>query len=137
MVPWLETFCEPIATAAGGDLGFWVRDASLLNGPSAAKGQAAGFGTYDHSNQTLAAGIPTGCAPGDIVIAAIGSNTGSAPVLPPGWQRTPEVQLSSYRLTIAFRRATDHDGCTLSGTSQAQWETALVSLGTDGPSPNR
>ncbi|WP_246193392.1 hypothetical protein [Kitasatospora atroaurantiaca] len=99
-----------------------------FHGISAAKGQAAGFGTYDHSNRTIAAGIPTGCAPGDLVIAAIGSNSGPAPALTPGWQLLPELQLSSYRLTIAFRRTSAHEGCTLTGTSQAQWETALVSL---------
>jgi len=99
-----------------------------FHGISAAKGQAAGFGTYDHGNQTIAAGIPVGCAPGDLVVAAIGSNSGPAPAPAPGWQRLPELQLSSYRLTIVFRRATDHEGCILTGVSQAQWETALVSL---------
>lgn len=30
VVPCLETFCEPVETEAGGDLAFWVRDASPL-----------------------------------------------------------------------------------------------------------
>jgi DNA-binding XRE family transcriptional regulator len=105
-----------------------------FHGISAAQGQASGFGTYDHSNQTLAAGITAGCAPGDLVMAAIGSNTGPGPVLAQGWHHLPELQLSSYRLTIVYRSATGHDGCVLTGVSRAQWETALVSFRSDGPS---
>ncbi|MFD3557966.1 DUF6368 family protein [Streptomyces goshikiensis] len=30
VVPWLETFCEPVETKAGGDVDFWVRDGSAL-----------------------------------------------------------------------------------------------------------
>ncbi|MFG3228822.1 DUF6368 family protein [Kitasatospora sp. NPDC048194] len=30
VVPWLETFCEPVETGTGGDLAFWVRDPSPL-----------------------------------------------------------------------------------------------------------
>ncbi|MFE9802911.1 DUF6368 family protein [Streptomyces goshikiensis] len=30
VVPWLESFCEPVETKAGGDLDFWVRDGSAV-----------------------------------------------------------------------------------------------------------
>ncbi|MFD8703047.1 DUF6368 family protein [Kitasatospora sp. NPDC059648] len=30
VVPWLETFCDPVDTKAGGDVDFWVRDGSAL-----------------------------------------------------------------------------------------------------------
>jgi hypothetical protein len=106
-----------------------------FHGISAAKGQAAGTGAYnDHGNQSLTVGIAAGCAPGDLVVAAIGSNSGPAPTLTPGWQRLPELQLSSYRLTVVLRHATAHEHCALTGTSQAQWGAALVSLQTDEPS---
>ncbi|MFE4874921.1 hypothetical protein [Streptomyces sp. NPDC056682] len=95
---------------------------------TAARGEAAGFAPYDHGSRPLAVGISNGCAPGDLVFAAVGSNSGPAPQLASGWQRLPELKLSSYRLTVAFRRAARHDDCSLTGTSTAQWETALVSL---------
>ncbi|MEK2491188.1 DUF6368 family protein [Kitasatospora purpeofusca] len=30
VVPWLESFCEPIEATVGGDLEFWVRDSSAV-----------------------------------------------------------------------------------------------------------
>ncbi len=39
VVPWLETFCEPLESKAGRDLDFWVRDGSAL-----------GLQAFDHSN---------------------------------------------------------------------------------------
>ncbi|MEU2623031.1 DUF6368 family protein [Streptomyces sp. NPDC007157] len=30
VVPWLETFCDPVETKASGDVDFWVRDGSAL-----------------------------------------------------------------------------------------------------------
>ncbi|MFD9374155.1 DUF6368 family protein [Streptomyces sp. NPDC059999] len=30
VIPWLETFCDPVETKAGGDVDFWVRDSSSL-----------------------------------------------------------------------------------------------------------
>ncbi|MEV8530235.1 MULTISPECIES: hypothetical protein [unclassified Streptomyces] len=99
-----------------------------FHGVAAARGQAAGFGPYDHSSRPIAVGMSNGCAPGDLVFAAVGSNSGPAPHLASGWQRLPGLQLSSYRLTVAFRRATHYADCSLTGTSNAQWETALVSL---------
>ncbi|MFE7590823.1 DUF6368 family protein [Kitasatospora sp. NPDC057512] len=34
VVPWLETFCEPVETKADGDVDFWVRDGSALGLPA-------------------------------------------------------------------------------------------------------
>ncbi|WP_327075657.1 DUF6368 family protein (plasmid) [Kitasatospora purpeofusca] len=34
VVPWLETFCEPVKTKAGGEVDFWVRDGSALGLPT-------------------------------------------------------------------------------------------------------
>ncbi|MFE5587627.1 DUF6368 family protein [Kitasatospora sp. NPDC056531] len=31
VVPWLETFCDPVETKASGSVDFWVRDGSPLN----------------------------------------------------------------------------------------------------------
>lgn len=33
VVPWLESFCEPVETRAVGDLDFWVRDGSAVGLP--------------------------------------------------------------------------------------------------------
>lgn len=95
---------------------------------TAARGQAACFGPYDHGSRPIAVGISNGCTPGDLVFAAVESNSGPAPHLTSGWQRLPQLQLSFYRLTVVFHRATHSDDCSRTGTSNAQWETALVSL---------
>ncbi|MEW5627230.1 DUF6368 family protein [Streptomyces hydrogenans] len=43
VVPWLETFCDPVETEADGDLRFWVRDASLLGLTNVDPASAGGF----------------------------------------------------------------------------------------------
>lgn len=30
VVPWLETFCDPVETRVSGDVDFWVRDGTAL-----------------------------------------------------------------------------------------------------------
>ncbi|MFF5638485.1 DUF6368 family protein [Streptomyces sp. NPDC012825] len=34
VVPWLESFCEPVGTKVGSDLEFWVRDGSAVGLPA-------------------------------------------------------------------------------------------------------
>ncbi|MGW7366961.1 DUF6368 family protein [Streptomyces sp. NPDC054841] len=43
VVPWLETFCEPVETETSGDLAFWVRDASPLGLQNFDSVSAGGF----------------------------------------------------------------------------------------------
>ena len=56
---------------------------------TAARGEAAGFGPYDHGSRPLAVGISNGCAPGDLVFAAVGSNSGPRPSRPPAGSGCP------------------------------------------------
>ncbi|MFJ9607995.1 hypothetical protein ACIRS1_16795 [Kitasatospora sp. NPDC101176] len=68
------------------------------------------------------------CRPGDLLVGAVGSNTGTAPAFGSGWTALPALALSSYRLTTAHRIATDPDHCAAAGRTTSQWGAVLAVL---------
>ncbi|MEV7544582.1 helix-turn-helix transcriptional regulator [Streptomyces sp. NPDC089915] len=68
------------------------------------------------------------CAAGDLVVGAVGTNGGSAPAFTAEWTALPPLQLSSYRLTTAYRVVPAARPCAATGTATAQWAAAAVVL---------
>lgn len=68
------------------------------------------------------------CAPGDLLVGTVGSNSGSAPEFGTSWTSLPALRLSSYRLTTAHRIATDPDHCAATGQTTSQWGAILAVL---------
>ncbi|MER8105848.1 helix-turn-helix transcriptional regulator [Kitasatospora sp. NPDC094016] len=68
------------------------------------------------------------CAPGDLLVGTVGSNSGSAPEFGTSWTSLPALRLSSYRLTTAHRIATDPDHCAATGQTTSQWGAVLAVL---------
>ncbi|MFE9426242.1 BTAD domain-containing putative transcriptional regulator [Kitasatospora sp. NPDC006697] len=102
-----------------------------FSGVSAAAGRAAAFadpGSAPTAFSTSA--TPVACGPGDLLVAAVGSNSGPAPQFVAGWRSLPVLKLSSYRLSTAYRLAgaAEPDRCAATGTTTAQWEAALAVL---------
>ncbi|WP_037604495.1 helix-turn-helix domain-containing protein [Streptacidiphilus rugosus] len=71
---------------------------------------------------------PPACRPGQLLVGAVGSNSGNTPVLHPGWTALPLVKLSSYKLTTGYQLVRAPGPCTLVGSTTAQWGAALVVL---------
>ncbi len=71
---------------------------------------------------------PLTCAAGDLQVAAVGTNSGSAPVFSPGWTALPVLPLSSYRLSTAYRLTDTTARCAATGRTTAQWAAALATL---------
>ncbi|MFF2142966.1 hypothetical protein [Kitasatospora sp. NPDC058190] len=74
------------------------------------------------------AATATTCDPGDLLVSAVGSNTGTAPEFGTGWTTLPALQLSSYRLTTAHRIAADAEHCVAAGRTTSQWGAVLAVL---------
>ncbi|WP_441249748.1 hypothetical protein [Kitasatospora sp. McL0602] len=72
---------------------------------------------------------PLDAAPGELLIAAVGTNSGTTPVFAPGWRTLPTVKLSSYQLSVAYRVVAAPGAYTVSGATNAQWGAVLVSFG--------
>ncbi|MFE5586758.1 hypothetical protein [Kitasatospora sp. NPDC056531] len=68
------------------------------------------------------------CERGDLLVSAVGSNTGTAPEFGTGWTTLPVLQLSSYRLTTAHRIAADAEHCIAVGRTTSQWGAVLAVL---------
>ncbi|MFD9560597.1 helix-turn-helix domain-containing protein [Streptomyces sp. NPDC059994] len=68
------------------------------------------------------------CAPGDLVVAAVGTNSGTAPVYSTEWSALPVLRLSSYRLSGAYRVAPADPSCAATGTTTAQWGAVVVAF---------
>ncbi|MET8626244.1 hypothetical protein ABZW30_21225 [Kitasatospora sp. NPDC004669] len=68
------------------------------------------------------------CDPGDLLVSAVGSDTGTAPEFDGGWTTPPVLRLSSYRLTTAHRIAADADHCIATGRTTSQWGVVLAVL---------
>lgn len=66
------------------------------------------------------------CKPGDLLAAAVATNSGPAPVFTQGWQTLPILKLSSYRLTTSFSFVDAEGKCAASGKTTAQWEATAV-----------
>jgi len=68
------------------------------------------------------------CQPGQLLIGAVGSNTGTAPILAPIWTALPMLRLSSYRLITGYQLIQNPGPCTLTGSTTSQWGAALAVL---------
>lgn len=66
------------------------------------------------------------CQRGDLVVTAVGTNSGTAPQLTPEWRVLPVLKLSSYRLSTGFRIAPAAQTCASTGTTTAQWGDVAV-----------
>ncbi|WTG87047.1 hypothetical protein OH807_05375 [Kitasatospora sp. NBC_01560] len=71
-------------------------------------------------------GTPAACAPGDLMIGTVGSNTGTAPGFATGWTALPVLTLSSYRLTTAYQVAAADGPCAATGRTSSQWGAVLA-----------
>ena len=72
---------------------------------------------------------PHPCTAGQLQIAAIGTNSGTAPTPSDGWTIIDEpLRLSSYRLTTAYRVTREPGPCAATGTTTAQWAAALATF---------
>ncbi|QEV43738.1 hypothetical protein CP980_00345 [Streptomyces vinaceus] len=61
VVPWLETFCEPVEAKASGDVYFWVRDLSALRVRAFDPADVGVF--FLSEDEEMPAGAATGAAP--------------------------------------------------------------------------
>ncbi|RPF43884.1 helix-turn-helix protein [Streptomyces sp. Ag109_G2-6] len=96
-----------------------------FRGISAAVGSAEAHG--DNGGTAFSTGsIRLDCAAGDLMVGAVGTNTGSAPVFTAEWTPLPMLQLSSYRLTTAYRVVPAAQTCAATGTTTAQWAASAV-----------
>ncbi|MEU4350322.1 helix-turn-helix transcriptional regulator [Streptomyces sp. NPDC023838] len=68
------------------------------------------------------------CAAGDLVVAAVGSNSGTAPAYSAEWNALPVLRLSSYRLSSAYRVAPAEMSCAATGTTTAQWGAVVAAF---------
>ncbi len=98
-----------------------------FRGITAAGPQATASVKYDRNNTAFSTSSqPLPCDKGQLLVSAVGTNSGPAPVLVAGWQTLPELKLSSYRLTTAYQFVTTAGKCAATGTTTAQWEATLV-----------
>jgi DNA-binding SARP family transcriptional activator len=101
-----------------------------FSGLSRASSSVTGWNTYEHNQGSFTtSATPLDCAPGDLLLSVIATNSGPAPVLAHGWQTLRPLKLSSYRLTTAFRYVTKSEKCAVTRTnSTAQWAATAVVL---------
>ncbi|MFD7540238.1 helix-turn-helix domain-containing protein [Streptomyces sp. NPDC059819] len=66
------------------------------------------------------------CASGDLLVSAVGANTGSEPRYTKEWHQRPVLKLSSYRLSTAYRTIPAAQSCAATGTTTAQWGAVAV-----------
>jgi hypothetical protein len=66
------------------------------------------------------------CRTGDLTVAAVGTNTGTAPTFTPDWTALPVLKLSSYRLSTAYQTASTTAPCAVNGTTTAQWGAVMA-----------
>ncbi|MFF1789427.1 helix-turn-helix domain-containing protein [Kitasatospora sp. NPDC058243] len=91
--------------------------------------RAVGRASGDAGGTTFStAANAAACAPGDLLVSTVGSNSGSAPEFGTSWTSLPALRLSSYRLTTAHRIATDPDHCAATGQTTSQWGAVLAVL---------
>ncbi len=100
-----------------------------FRGVGLAGGQADASSVYDRNATAFSTSAsPLDCAAGDLLVSAVATNSGPAPVFAADWQTLPVLKLSSYRLTTAYRFVTTAGPCAATGTTTAQWEAVLVTL---------
>lgn len=97
------------------------RGVHVATGHVTAHGESGGtaFSTASH---------PLTCVPGELMLSAVGSNTGSAPQYAKPWAALPTLKLSSYRLTTGYQIAHVGGPCAVTGTTTSQWAAAMATL---------
>ncbi|MEU6236239.1 helix-turn-helix transcriptional regulator [Kitasatospora sp. NPDC047058] len=98
-----------------------------FRGVSAVRGSAQAHGPAGGTAFTTSSTAAT-CAPGDLMVGAVGSNTGTAPGFSTGWTTLPVLTLSSYRLTTAYQVAAAAGPCAATGQTTSQWDAVLAVL---------
>lgn len=95
------------------------RGISRVVGHGGAHGEAGGV-AFSTGSQPLV------CTSDELMVTAVGTNTGTAPGLVGGWTTLPVLKLSSYRLTTAYQASPPAGTCSATGTTTAQWGAVLV-----------
>ncbi|MEZ0064552.1 hypothetical protein ABIA32_000540 [Streptacidiphilus sp. MAP12-20] len=98
-----------------------------FRGIHAVAGHAEGYGPFGGTAFSTSR-HPLTCRSGDLMVGAVGTNTGTAPQFVAGWTDLPVLELSSYKLTTAYRVASDEARCAATGTTTAQWGAVLVTF---------
>lgn len=76
---------------------------------------------------TFTTGTLTTTGSAELLFSAVGTNTGTAPTFNTGWTPLAPLALSSYRITSAYDIVAP-GAYSASGTTTAQWATALVAF---------
>ncbi len=85
---------------------------------------ATGTGT------TFSSGTLTTTHTGDLLISALGDESGKAPTWAAGWTALPTLAISSDTLDTAYRTTTTAGPYTATGTTSGQWMNPLIALTT-------
>ncbi|MDH6576172.1 hypothetical protein [Kitasatospora sp. MAP5-34] len=100
-----------------------------FQGITTAGPQAGASVPYDRNNSAFSTSAhPLACEAGELLVSAVGTNSGPAPDFVAGWQTLPVLKLSSYRLTTAYRFVTRAEKCAATGSTTAQWEAVAVTF---------
>ena len=75
---------------------------------------------------TFATPAATTTTPNELLVCAVGSNSGTQPTFDAGWTALPSVALSSYRITSAYRIVTASGSYACSGATTSQWAAGLA-----------
>jgi hypothetical protein len=102
-------------------------DVEEFRGVSAVAGQGHAHGESGGAAFSTGA-APVDCRAGELMVAAIGSNTGNPPTLVAGWTKLADLKLSSYHLVTAYQIAPTTGRCAATGTTTAQWGADLAVL---------
>ncbi|MER7468325.1 helix-turn-helix transcriptional regulator [Streptomyces sp. NPDC097981] len=95
------------------------RGISRAVGHAQAHGEAGGT-AFSTSSSRL------DCAPGDLVVGVVGTNSGTAPAFTAEWTALAVVKKSSYQLSTAYRVVPAAQLCAATGTTTAQWGALAV-----------
>lgn len=98
-----------------------------FRGVSSAVQHSSAFGESGGTAFTTS-GTAVACRFGDLVVAAVGTNSGTAPTFADGWQTLPVLKLSSYRLSTAYQIALGAAPCAVTGTTTAQWGAVVATF---------
>ncbi|MEY9847185.1 hypothetical protein ABH940_004277 [Streptacidiphilus sp. BW17] len=96
-------------------------------GISAATGHAQAYGESGHTAFSTDS-VQLDCTAGELLVGAVGANTGSEPDFTAEWHQLPELKLSSYRLSTAYRVVPAAQSCAATGTTTAQWAAVAVAF---------
>jgi transcriptional regulator with XRE-family HTH domain len=69
---------------------------------------------------------PLACRRGDLLVSAVGTNSGSGAEFAADWKLLPVLKLSSYRLSTAYRVIPADQTCAATGSTTGQWGAVAV-----------